>query len=401
MTDDLPAFPMARQCPFDPPAELVDLAASRPIGRVRIWDGSTPWLLTRHDDVRAVLADRRFSSDPAKTGFPNQSPVSKFRRERSKGSFLTMDDPEHARYRRMLVGEFTVRRIEALRPRIEATVHALLDSMTAGPNPVDLVSAFALPLPSLVICHLLGVPYADHEFFQRQSSDMLDTTGDPAEALRAGKELAVYLYKLIKAKEADPGDDLLSRLVDARLRTGELTDREITSMAILLLVAGHETTANQLALGVAALLRNPEQVEVLRTATEPEVINGAVEELLRLLTITHFGRRRIATEDVELNGTLIKAGEGVIAAADIANRDPRLFADPEAFDPARTPNRHVAFGFGVHQCLGQPLARLELQLALPALLRHFPDLRLAADLDQIPFRDKLPIYGPQELPVAW
>jgi cytochrome P450 len=230
---------------------------------------------------------------------------------------------------------------------------------------------------------------------------MLDTTGDPAEALRAGKELAVYLYKLIKAKEAEPGDDLLSRLIDARLRTGELTDREITSMAILLLVAGHETTANQLALGVAALLRNPEQVEVLRTATEPEVINGAVEELLRLLTITHFGRRRIATEDVELNGTLIKAGEGVIAAADIANRDPRLFADPEAFDPARTPNRHVAFGFGVHQCLGQPLARLELQLALPALLRHFPDLRLAADLDQIPFRDKLPIYGPQELPVAW
>ena len=401
MTDDLPAFPMARQCPFDPPADLVDLAVSRPIGRVRIWDGSTPWLLTRHDDVRAVLADRRFSSDPAKPGFPNQSPVSKFRREHSKGSFLTMDDPAHARYRRMLVGEFTVRRIEALRPRIEATVHALLDSMTAGPNPVDLVSAFALPLPSLVICHLLGVPYADHEFFQRKSREMLDTTGDPAEALRAGKELAAYLYKLIKAKQAEPGDDLLSRLIDARLRTGELTDREITSMAILLLVAGHETTANQLALGVAALLRDPDQVEVLRTATEPEVVNGAIEELLRLLTITHFGRRRIATEDVELNGTLIKAGEGVIAAADIANRDPHLFADPEAFDPARTPNRHVAFGFGVHQCLGQPLARLELQLALPALLRRFPGLRLAADLDRIPFRDKLPIYGPQELPVAW
>jgi hypothetical protein len=145
VTDDLPAFPMARQCPFDPPADLVELAASRPIGRVRIWDGSTPWLITRHDDVRAVLADRRFSSDPTKSGFPNQRPVSKFRRARSRGSFLTMDDPEHARYRRMLVGEFTVRRIAALRPRIEQTVHALLDEMAAGPNPVDLVAAFALP----------------------------------------------------------------------------------------------------------------------------------------------------------------------------------------------------------------------------------------------------------------
>ncbi|HEY4456206.1 MAG TPA: cytochrome P450 [Pseudonocardiaceae bacterium] len=401
MTEDLPAFPMTRQCPFDPPADLVELAATRPIGRVRIWDDSTPWLITRHDDVRAVLADRRFSSDPTATGFPNQSPVSKFRRERSRGSFLTMDDPEHARYRRMLVGEFTVRRIEALRPRIDETVHALLDAMAAGPNPVDLVTAFALPLPSLVICHLLGVPYADHEFFQQQSREMLDTTSDPAQALRAGKELAVYLYKLIKAKEAEPGDDLLSRLIDARLRTGELTDREVTSMAILLLVAGHETTANQLALGVAALLRDPNQVDVLRSATQPEVINGAIEELLRLLTITHFGRRRIATEDVELNGTLIRAGEGVIAAADVANRDPHLFADPESFDPARTPNRHVAFGFGVHQCLGQPLARLELQIALPALLRRFLDLRLAVDLDQIPFRDKLPIYGPHELSVTW
>ena len=398
---ELPAFPMTRACPLDPPADLAELAATRPIGRVRIWDGSTPWLITRHDDVRAVLADRRFSSDPTTPGFPSQSPVSKFRRERSRGTFLTMDDPEHARYRRMLVGEFTVRRIEALRPLVVESVTDLLASMAAGPNPVDLVTAFALPLPSLVICHLLGVPYAEHEFFQQHSRDMLDATGDPREALRAAKELAAYLFGLIKAKEAKPADDLLSRLIDTRLRTGELDRREVTSMAILLLVAGHETTANQLALGVAALLREPDQARQLREATDADVVNGAVEELLRLLTITHFGRRRIATEDVELHGTLIKAGDGVIAAADIANRDPELFAEPDAFNPARTPNRHVAFGFGVHQCLGQPLARLELQLALPALLRRFPDLRLAVDFDEITFRDKLPIYGPQALPVAW
>ncbi|HJP80336.1 MAG TPA: cytochrome P450 [Pseudonocardiaceae bacterium] len=396
---DLPAFPMPRGCPLDPPEEL---AARRPIGRVRIWDGSTPWLITRHDDVRAVLADSRFSSDPTKAGFPSQSPVSKYRRENSGGrSFLTMDDPEHARYRRMLVGEFTVRRIEALRPLIVESVSDLLGEMAAGPNPVDFVRAFALPLPSLVICHLLGVPYADHELFQRLSSSMLDATGDPADALSAGKELGLYVHDLVKAKQAEPGDDLLSRLIDARLRTGELTSREVTSMAVLLLIAGHDTTMNQLGLGLAALLRNPDQAKQLRETTDPGVINGAVEELLRLLTITHFGRRRVATEDVEIGGTLIKAGDGVIAAADIANRDPDVFADPDRFDPARKPNRHVAFGFGVHQCLGQPLARLELQLAFPALLRRFPDLRLAVDFDEIEFRAKLPIYGPTALPVTW
>ena len=395
------AFPMPRSCPFDPPADLAEFAADEPIARVRIWDGSTPWLITRHDDVRAVLADRRFSSDGNRPGFPSQSAVSKFRRERSRGSFLSMDDPEHARYRRMLVGEFTVRRIEGLRPLIVESVTDLLAAMASGPKPVDLITAFALPLPSLVICHLLGVPYADHEFFQDRSREMLNATGDPAEALRAGKDLALYLHTLIKAKEAEPGDDLLSRLVDSRLRTEELTSREVTSMAMLLLIAGHETTANQFGFGVAALLRNPEQAAQLRDATDPDVVNGAVEELLRLLTITHFGRRRVAVEDVEVRGTLIRAGDGVIAAADIANRDPDIFADPDRFDPTRKPNRHVAFGFGVHQCLGQPLARLELQIAFPALLRRFPDLRLAVDFDEIAYRDKLPIYGPKALPITW
>jgi hypothetical protein len=396
-----PAFPMSRGCPFDPPADLAEFAARRSIGRVRIWDGSTPWLVTGHEDVRAVLADQRFSSDPTKPGFPSQSAVSKFRRERGKGSFLTMDDPEHARYRRMLVGEFTVRRIEALRPLVVESVTELLSAMATGPKPVDLVGAFALPLPSLVICHLLGVPYAEHQFFQQHSRDMLNPTADPAEALRAGQELARYVYGLVRTKTARPGDDLLSRLIDTRLRTGELTDREVTSMAMLLLIAGHETTANQLALAVAALLREPDQADQLRRATDADVVNGAVEELLRLLTITHFGRRRVATADVEVRGTLIRAGEGVIAAGDIANRDPEVFAEPAKFDPARKPNRHVAFGFGVHQCLGQPLARLELQIALPALLRRFPDLRLGVDFDQIALRDKLPIYGPQALPVTW
>ncbi|HEX3779119.1 MAG TPA: cytochrome P450 [Pseudonocardiaceae bacterium] len=403
MTDreNPPAFPMRRDCPFDPPPELTRLRAEQPISRVRIWDGSTPWLITRHQDVRAVLADRRFSSDPTRPGYPGRSAGGQLRRQRGPGSFLTMDDPEHARHRRKLISEFTVRRTESLRPMITEAVDGLLATMAAGPRPVDLVTAFALPLPSLVICRLLGVPYADHEFFQQRSRDMLDTRADPEHNLRAAKELGAYVYGLVKAKVADPGDDLLSRLVTSWLATGELTAREITSMAMLLLVAGHETTANMIGLGVLLLLRDPAAATTIREATDPAVANGAVEELLRLLTITHLGRRRVATEDVDLGGTLIRAGDGVIAAADVANRDPAVFADPDRFDPLRQPNHHVAFGFGVHQCLGQPLARLELQIGYPALLRAFPGLALAVDAADISYRAELPIYGVDALPVTW
>jgi cytochrome P450 len=277
----------------------------------------------------------------------------------------------------------------------------MLDAMAAGPRPTDLVDALALPLPSLVICELLGVPYADHDFFQRHSRDMLDTHAGPEQTKRALMELVRYLNDLVVAKQTDPGDDVISRLLENQVRTGELTTREVAGVATLLLVAGHETTANQIALGVLTLLRHPDHAAELRDTADPTVVKDSVEELLRLLTITQVGARRVAVADVAVGDIVIRAGEGVIVATNAANRDPAVFDHADEYDPHRPANRHLAFGFGPHQCLGQPLARLELQVVYPALLRRFPRLTLAVGDDELSYRDDMPMYGVNALPVTW
>jgi cytochrome P450 len=396
-----PTYPMRRDCPFDPPAELRRIRERSPITQVTLWDGSTPWLVTRYDDVRAVLSDQRFSADSSRPGYPARSAAGRARRQGGGRSFITMDDPDHARYRKALIGEFTVRRTESLRPLVTETVDGLLNTMAESSRPADLIESFALPLPSMVICHLLGVPYTDHRFFQEHSYAMLDLNADPQQAVIASRELSGYLRDLTIAKETDPGEDLIGRLIVNKVRTGEMSRRDVVGMAMLLLIAGHETTANMIALGTLTLLRHPDQAAEIRGTEDPTTVNTAVEELLRLLTITHTGRRRVATEDIALGDMLIRAGEGVIAAAESANRDPARFDHPDVLDIHRRTNHHVAFGFGVHQCLGQPLARLELQIAYPALLRRFPGLRVAVELDDIRFRDEMPVYGVQALPVTW
>ncbi|WP_433803084.1 cytochrome P450 [Actinomycetospora sp. CA-084318] len=393
-----PHYPMARQCPFDPPRELNAIQEQEPIRRVTLWDGSHPWLVTRYADVRAVLADQRFSADVFTPGYPATSPSVAIRR-RSAPSFIAMDDPQHAFFRKMLISEFSVKAIRRLRPMITEAVDDLLDAMAAQEQPVDLVQAFALPLPSLVICRMLGVPYADHPFFQARSHTLIDTRSSVEDSVAASNELLAYLEGLVAEREASRSeDDLLGRLAVRHVLTREITRHQAASMGLLLLVAGHETTANMIALGTLLLLQDPEQAAKVRAG---ESVEGAVEELLRLLTVTHFGRRRVATEDVELGGVTIRAGEGVIAAGEIANRDPEVFADPDALDVDRTPNHHVAFGHGVHQCLGQQLARVELQIAYPALLRRFPTLRVDTPLDEIAFRDAMVVYGVHALPVTW
>ncbi|MET8995464.1 cytochrome P450 [Amycolatopsis sp. NPDC004169] len=393
MTD---AFPLPRTCPYTPPPRLAELQRDAPITRVRIWDGSTPWLLTRYADVRAVLADRRFSVDPTRPGYPARGPASRGRRS-GRGSFISMDGPEHTRLRRMLIGEFTVRRVEALRPAIERTAAILLDELAAGPRPADLVGRFALPLPSIVISELLGVPYEDHTFFEDRARAMLDDSAGGEANRAATAELARYLGTLLHRRSTHPADDLLGRLSAEQIATGALSRSDAVATAILLLVAGHETTANQIALATAFLLDNPEHAEVFRSGAPA----AAVDELLRLLTITHLGRRRVATADVEIGGVTIRAGEGVIAAADIANRDAGEFADPDGVDLARSPNHHLAFGHGEHLCLGHHLARLELRVALSALLQRLPGLRLAVPTGELPFRHAHPIYGIDRLPVTW
>jgi cytochrome P450 len=388
-------LPLVRSSPLDPPAEYARLRAEDPVSRLRMPNGQTGWLLTRYSDVRAVLADPRFSS---RNGFVF-NPVRPLTREaevllrQMPGQFIGMDPPEHTRFRRMLTGQFTVRRMRGLEPRIAEIVSSRLDAL-AGP-PVDLVAAFTLPVPSLVICELLGVPYADRADFQRRSRTMLSVTADLAVVLEARQEIRDYITGLVRAKRQHPADDLLSGLA----RDDTLTDEELTSVGALLLVAGHETTANMLALGTLTLLRRPDRLAQL--AADPALLDRAVEELLRYLTIIQFGLVRLALADVPVGGVLVRAGESVVASLAAANRDPAHFADPEALDLAREYAPHLAFGHGVHQCLGQQLARTEMRLGFGQLLARFPTLRLAVPPEDVPMREDTIVYGVGSLPVTW
>jgi cytochrome P450 len=399
MTETLPAFPMPRadKCPFSPPPQLRETG---PVSRVQIWNGDTPWLITGYDELRAVLSDQRFSSDVRKPGYPHQTESIAARRETVR-SFITMDDPEHARHRKMLTGNFMIKRVEALRPQVQRLVDGLIDDMLAGPTPVDLVTAFALPVPSLVICQLLGVPYEDHEFFQACGKRFISRTTSAADAIAAGEELRAYLRNLVETKKKSPTDDMIGRLLTEQVAAGELTEDEVVDMSVLMLIAGHETTANMIALGTLALLQNPDQLAQVRETEDPALVANTVEELLRYLNIVHMGRRRVATEDVEVGGRLVRAGEGVVLTTETGNRDETAFPDPDRLDIHRKARHHVAFGFGVHQCLGQPLARMELQVVYGTLYRRIPGLRLAIPFEDVPFKHDMSIYGVHSLPVTW
>ncbi|MFI0716312.1 cytochrome P450 [Streptomyces inhibens] len=384
----------AAGCPFDPAPGVERARREDPVTRATLWDGSSCWLVTRHQDVREVLGDPRFSADATRPGFPFLTAGA---REivGSNPIFIRQDDPDHARLRRMLTADFMVKKVEAMRPEVQRIADELLDRMTDGRTSADLVAEFALPLPSLVICLLLGVPYEDHEFFQKRSRILLSLRSAAEDVRTSSDELQDYLIRLAESKRQRPDDGIVSRLV-AR---GELDSADIASMGRLLLVAGHETTANMTALSTLTLLRNPEQLARLRN--DPSLIKGAVEELLRYLTIVHNGLPRIATEDVTLGGATIRAGEGVLCTINTANRDEDVFPGGDTLDVGRDARRHVAFGFGVHQCLGQPLARVELQIALETLLRRLPELRLDIPFEDVPFRHDMGIYGVHALPIAW
>lgn len=388
-------FPTTRENRFDPPQVLVRWAQETPIRPMTYADGHEGWLVTGFATARAVLADPRFSTRPELMHPPTSPSLIDRQRPLRPGSFLRMDPPEHTRYRRLLTGYFTVRRMKQLEPRIATIAAERLDAMELAGPPTDLVQAFALPIPSLVICELLGVPYADRLRFQRDSRALLnlDSTAEEAEAAIA--DLTDYLHDLVLSKRANPVDDLISSMV----ASGELTDEELTGISVLLLVAGHETTANMIALGTFALLSNPSQLAAVRD--DPSVTGSAVEELLRYLTIVHLGPVRTALDDVELDGQLIKAGQSVTVSVAAANRDHERFEDPEVLDVTRPPAGHLSFGHGVHQCLGQQLARTEMSIAYPALLRRFPDLRLAVPPQEVPMRNHMAVYGVDRLPVTW
>jgi cytochrome P450 len=398
-------FPMDRAagCPFDPPPALSKLQAEKAFAKVRLWDGSTPWVVTRYTDQKALLSDPRVSADPTHRGFPywDAAQANRGQDPQSRIPLFEMDDPEHARLRRMVSAHLTAKRVEALRPAIQQIADKLIDAMLEGPKPVDLVEAFALPLPSLVICELLGVPYDDHQFFQ-ENSVIFGTRDAPPEATAAARDKLVdFLDGLIGDKIANPGNDMLSRVATERVATGELSRADLVQLAWIMLHAGHETTTNMIALGTLALLEHPDQLTQLRDTDDPKLIAGAVEELLRYLHINQVGRRRVATEDIEYDGHLIHAGDGLIFALDVGDRDESVFPEADRLDVHRDARHHLAFSYGVHQCLGQQLARVELQVIYSTLYRRIPGLRLATDLADVPLKHDAFNYGVHQLLVTW
>jgi cytochrome P450 len=391
-------LPVPRTCPFAPRPEHRQMHAQTPVTRVRLPSGAIAWAVTRHQDIRTILLDPRFGSSRKHPGYPHLTEHIPPPME-GKPFLLEMDHSEHLPARRAVVGEFSVKRTAALGPRIQQIIDAHVDAMLAGPRPVDLVQAFSLPVPSLVICELLGVPYHDHDFFQVRSAKLVGRTTPPDELQQSLVDLMQYLDGLVTSKEQSPADDLLGRQV-LRLREAGTYDREaLVIMAFLLLVAGHETTANMISLSMLTLLKHPEQLAALRR--DPSKTPAAVEELLRYFTIAESAVGRVATEDVEIGGMLIRAGEGVVMLANTANRDAEVFANADEFDPDRGARNHLAFGFGPHQCLGQNLARLELQLAIDTLLRRIPELRLAVPEEALAFKWDSTVFGMHELPVTW
>ncbi|MGW4849363.1 cytochrome P450 [Nocardia brasiliensis] len=393
-------LPMERNAgPFDPPREITQLRAARPVSPLIFPDGHEGWLVTGYDAVRQLMADTRFSSrqDIGIVHVPYETPGMPAATEPSPpmpGLFIAMDPPEHTRFRRKLIGAFTVRRMKMLEEHIIEITERQLDEMARLTPPVDLVKAFALPVPSLVICELLGVPYEDRETFQVNSAKFLVKDQTLDEKMAAFGAMLGYLTGLVTQKRAAPGEDILSDLA----RQEDLTIEELTGIAFLLLLAGHETTANMLALGTFALLEHPDQLAELRANLD--LVPDAVEELMRYLSVADIFYR-YATEDIELGGETIRAGSTVVVSLLAANRDPLRFERPDDLDLHRTARGHLSFGHGVHQCLGQQLARIEMRAGFERLLRRFPTLELAVPAADVKLRTDMNIYGVHELPVTW
>ncbi|MGK3201125.1 cytochrome P450 [Amycolatopsis sp. MEPSY49] len=400
MSDIPQGLPMERDAgPFDPPREITRLRSVRPVSPMVFPDGHEGWLVTGYEAVRRMMADTRFSSrlDLDVVHVPYETPGMPVATEPSPqlpGMFIAMDPPDHGRLRKRLTGAFTVKRMKQLEERVAEVVEQQLDHLSRLAPPVDLVAEFALPVPSLVICELLGVPYEDRESFQANSAQFMVRDQTLEQKMGAYIALNTYLSDLVTRKRSTPTEDILSDLA----RHEDLTIEELTGAAFLLLIAGHETTANMLSLGTFALLEHPAELALLRA--EPELLPGAVEELLRYLSVADIFFR-YATEDLSLGGETIPKGSTVVVSLLAANRDPERFSDPDVLDIRRNARGLLSFGHGVHQCLGQQLARIEMRAGFEGLLRRFPTLRLAVAADEVKLRTDMNIYGVHELPVTW
>lgn len=400
----LPDYPLLRECPHQPAAGTARLRESGPLTKVRLYDGRVAWLVTGPAEARCLLADTRTSN---RAHYPNY-PVLDERHlhmratremaQEQEGGFagvlFGVDPPEHTRQRRMLLPSFTVRRVAAHRPEIEHIVGERLDEMLRQGPPADLVSAFAAPVPMMVICAFLGIPYADREYFEGPSRALFD----PERAEAAMAELSDYLDRLVKTKRAEPGSGLLDDLIARHVLNGELSRAELVAFALAVMVAGTATSTGTIALGTLALLADPRQYAAL--CADPELIPGAVEEILRHGSLVEQ-LARVATEDIDIAGVTIKAGDGILVSFAGANLDPTVTTHPGELDVTRPPTGHLAFSYGIHHCLGQNLARLELDIAFRALVGRVPTLRLTGPVEEIPWHNDFTLPRLLSFPVGW
>lgn len=396
-----PAYPMERTSPIDPPPPLAALRAGADASQVTMWDGSRVWLVTSYAHVRSILGDRRFTAVTSAPGFPMMTRTSTLiRSQPQSASFIRMDDPEHSRLRSMLTREFLQRSVEDMRPAIKDLLDSTLVKIAAAQPPVDLVARLTQPVPSQVIALLLGIPDEAQDYFTERSAVLIDRGYTADEVKAAREDLDQFIREHIESRIEEPRSDLVSKLVVEQLRPGNLTIDEMVPMCRLLLVAGHGTTASQAALNLLSLFTDAGLADKLRA--NPDLVPGAVDELLRFHTIVQNGLARAATEDVQLGDVLIKAGEGVVLSLSASNRDEQRFPSPDTIDPQRADaRRHMAFGHGIHQCLGMWLAKIELEEMLHAVLRRLPDARLAVPFEELEFRHEVSSYGIATLPVTW
>lgn len=402
MTGGCPmSLPTTRIAPFDPPAALAALRAEEPVSPLRYPDGHVGWLVTDYDLARAVLNDARFCIGVGRSVVGQWDPERRAEMlaafdgiDTDRGRLDRADPPEHGRLRQGQLQHFKISEVARHRDAIERIVDERLAAMARLGPPVDFVQAFALPVPSLTICHILGVPGTDRHRFEEL--DDPDPSSSPRDVVAAIDAFRTYIARVIAEKRAEPGDDLLSELVAHEA----FDDDDLVGIAWLLFEAGHDTTANMLSLGVLALLSEEGGWE--RLQGDPLAIEAAVEELLRYLTIVHTADTRTALEPVEIGDVLVQAGQSVTVSLAAGNRDPVKFPDPDALDLGRDARGHLAFGYGSHMCLGQHLARLELRIALAKLVDRFPSLRLADDAGEAELHDdERIIYGVRKLPVTW
>jgi cytochrome P450 len=370
------------------------------LAKVRLWDGSDAWVVTRYKDIRAVLTDKRFSESPRSPGYPT---VSAARKALVTGDSLMpqTQGEHHLRLRRVLTRVFTVKRVEAQRPIVKDIANRLIDDMIAEGGVHDLLTRFALRVPMSIISKMMGIPNEDHAFLQEKSRLRIRLDVAPNVPLDATRAMAEYFSRALHEREKNPtdADDILTRFARDHIATGELTHDEAVNLAYQVVQGGHETTGNTIALGTLMLMQRPEQLAAL--LNDPALVKGAVEEMLRYQTVVQHSTARVAVEDALVGGHLVRKGEGLFALFVAGNQDPEAFPDPQKFDIQRNERSHLSFGFGVHQCIGQQLARLELQEVFSLLFNRLPNLRLAVPFDELKFRNMETNFGVDSLPVTW